>query len=259
MRTFVIAGALALGLASLPLTAADAGSTWRVTLAAGSDQAVVGGKIVLSGHVRPGAAAAGTKLVLQEKFKPGVKWRTLKITGKVSKKGAYKIPLEPTTAYTHAFRVVMPATSHHAKGISPTVKVTVYAWSSLTGHASVNNTGMSYDPVNINGKTYDNSLLNYNGIGGSIEFNVNHDCIRMRGSFGLSDNSTTGGQGEVSVASDGTSLYSNTFEVGQVETKTIDLDPAPLKLKLEAHSTSTTTGIVGYGAFGSPEVLCTTP
>jgi hypothetical protein len=256
MRTLVIAGALAVGLASMPLTAADAGSTWRVTLKSQSDQVVVGGKIVLSGHVRPGAAAAGTKLVIQEKFKPGVKWRTDKAAPKVSKKGTYKVALKPTTAFTHQYRVVMRASGHHTKGISPTVKVTVYDWSALSDHIAKNNVGMRFGEVNINGKAYDSSVWS-SWTSGSIEFNVNHNCTELRSSFGLSDDSTVGGQGEVSVAADTTSVYSNTFDVGQVQKKTIHLDPAPLKLKLEAHSTSTTDGIVGLGAFGSPQVLCT--
>ncbi|MGC4109422.1 MAG: hypothetical protein QM747_03135 [Nocardioides sp.] len=257
MRTLVVAGALALGLASLPLTAADAGSTWRVTVKASSHEVVVGKKVTLTGHVRPGGAAAGTKLVVQEKFKPGAKWKADKATAKVSSNGSYKVALKPTKAFTHQFRVVMPANGHHAKGVSPTVKVTVYAWSNLTDHDSVNRDRMTFGTVNINGKSYDNSVWNYYGDAGSIEFNVNHSCTELRTTFGLSDDSTTGGQGEVSIAADGTSIYSHTFDVGQVAKKTIELDPAPLKLKLEAHNTSTVDGTEGLGAFGAPQVLCT--
>lgn len=257
MRKLVIAGAFALGLASLPLAAADAGSTWRVSLKSSSDQVVAGHSFVLKGNVRPGGAAAGTKLVLQEKFKPGVKWKAQQVKAKVHQDGSYKIKIKPTKAFTHAFRVIMPADAHHAKGTSRTVKVTVYAWTPLINQTNVNGDAMSFGTVNINGKAYDDSVWNAWNQQGSIEFNVNHQCTSLRGSFGLSDDSTTGGQGEVSIASDGTSIYSNTFEVGQVQTKTIKLDPAPLKLKLEAHSTSTTNGIVGYGAFGTPQVLCT--
>jgi hypothetical protein len=239
------------------LTAAHAGSTWRVTLKSSSHQVVVGGSFALEGHVRPGGAAAGTKLVVQEKFKPGVKWKVAKVKAKVHRNGKYKVTMKPTKAFTHAYRVVMPANAHHAKGVSPTVKVTVYAWTPLTSHTSVNGDAMSFGTVNINGKSYVDSVWNSWDEAGSIEFNVNHLCTALRSSFGLSDSSNSGAQGEVSVASDGTSDYSNTFDVGQVQTKTIQLDPAPLKLKLEAHSTSTTDGIVGYGAFGSPQVLCT--
>jgi hypothetical protein len=256
MRKLAIAGAMALGLASLPLTAADAGSTWRVTIKADTHQVVVGKKVLLTGHVRPGAAAAGTKLVVEEKFKPGVKWKA-RATEKVSSSGSYKVAVKPTKAFTHQFRVVMPAAGHHAKGVSPTVTVTVYGWGPLTSQTNVNDEGMSFGTTHINGKAYDDSVYSRWADGSSIEFNVDHACSELRGTFGLSDDSTTGGQGEVSIAADGTSVYSKTFDVGQTQKKTIPLDPAPLKLRLEAHSTSTTDGIFGLGAFGAIQVLCT--
>jgi NPCBM/NEW2 domain len=256
MPKLVIAGVLALGLASLPLTAADAGSTWRVSVKASTHQVVAGKKLVLTGHVRPGAAAAGTKLLIQEKFKPGVRWKAAKAGGKVSAKGTYRVTIKPTTAFTHQYRVVMPANAHHDKGVSPTVEVTVYAWAPLTQQIRVNDDGMSDGSVNINGQTYEHSVWQ-NWSAGSVEYNVNHACTKVRGTFGLSDDSTVGGQGEVSIAADPNVIYSDVFDVGQSAQKAIDLDPAPLKLKLEAHSTSTTAGTVGYGAFGDIQVLCT--
>jgi hypothetical protein len=256
MRTFIIAGALALGLAAVPVTGAEAASTWRVTAKASAHEVVIGKKVVISGHVRPGAAAAGTSLVVQEKFKPGVKWKATKIKAKVTKGGTYKAVLMPTKAFTHQFRVLMPANAHHGKGTSPTVKVTVYGWSPLTSHVAVNQHNMIADTVSINGKAYDNSVRNV-GDSGTIEYNVNHLCTQVKGTFGISDDSTTGGQGEVSIATEATSVYSHTFDLGQSQNKTISLDPAPLKLRLEAHSTSTTPGVIGYGAFGAIQVLCT--
>jgi hypothetical protein len=257
MRKLVITAALALGLASLPMTAAHAGSTWRVTVKASTHQVVVGKKVVLTGHVRPGAAAAGSKLVVQEKFRPGVKWKSTHANPKVKKSGTYRVALKPSKAFVHRYRVVMPAKGHHAKGVSATVKVAVYAWSPLTDHTDVNGDSMRFGTVNINGKSYADSVWNSWAPGGSIEFNVDHACTQVRSAFGLSDDSTTGGQGEVSIAADGSTIYSRTFEVGQSAKKTIKLAMAPLKLKLEAHSTSTTDGVVGYGAFGDIQVLCT--
>lgn len=259
MRTFVIAGAMAgtvaLGLASLPLTAADAGSTWRVTLKASTSQTVAGKRLVLTGHVRPGRAAYRAEVTLQEKYKPGAHWKK-KGLAFVHDDGSYRFVTRPKTAYTHAYRVVMPATRHHAKGVSPTVKVKVFAWTDLDTHQSVNERGMRDGAVDINGTAYHSSLTAYWTDGSSIEFNVDHRCIKLRATFGISDDSTTGGQAEVSIQSDGTPLYSNTFDVGQSQTKSLTLGPAPLKLLLEAHSTSTTDGVVGYGAFGTPQVLC---
>jgi hypothetical protein len=61
----------------------------------------------------------------------------------------------------------------------------------------------------------------------------------------------------VGLESDGAAIYTNTSSVGQSEKKTLAVEPAPLKLRLQEHDTSTTSGAVGYGAFGGPEVLCT--
>ncbi|HEX4470404.1 MAG TPA: hypothetical protein VH085_00440, partial [Nocardioides sp.] len=186
MRSFIIAGALALGLAALPVTAAEAGSTWRVTAKAGTHQVVVGKKVLISGHVRPGSAAAGTKLAVQEKFRPGVKWKTTPTTTKVTKSGAYRVKVKPTKAFTHQYRIVMPATAHHAKGVSPTVKIAVYAWSPLSSHPQNNNNDMGAVSVDINGKRYDNSVRQF-GSSGSVEYNVDHVCTQVRATFGLSD------------------------------------------------------------------------
>jgi hypothetical protein len=250
------AGALALGLASLPLTAADAGSTWRVTIRSNTEQVVAGHKIVLTGHVRPIAAAAGQRVRLQEKFKPTAPWKT-RNSAKVTRIGTYRLVTRPTTGFTHRYRVLMPAVAHHQRGVSPIVKVKVYAWSPLIEQASVNNDHMGFGSVNINGTTYDESVALAYDTSGSIEFNVNRDCTRLRGTFGLSDDSTAGGQGELSVAADdGAPVYTKTFEVGQSETTGLAFATAPLKLRLETHSTSTAVGTAGLGAFGSPEVLC---
>jgi hypothetical protein len=251
------ATAIALGLAALPLAAADAGSTWRVTLRAGADQVVAGQKVVLTGHARPAAAAAGLRVRLQEKYKPGVPWKTRQQTAKVTRRGTYRLVVRPMTGFTHAYRVILPAPSHHKKGVSPTVKVKVFSWERLTDHTHVNNVRMSFGAVNINGTTFDDSVFAYDAAAASIEFNVNHDCTSLRGTFGLSDRSTVGGQGEVSIAADDTPAYSKTFDVGQSETKRLRFGTAPLKLRLETHSTSTAAGVYGLGAFGSVQVLCT--
>lgn len=256
MRTFVIAGAMALGLASLPLTAADAGSTWRVGIHTSRTQTVSGQRALITGHVRPGAAAAGRTVKLQEKAATGTTWHT-EATDRLSKRGAYRFAARPVSGRTHSYRVVMPATDAHAKGVSRTVSVEVFAWQNLDDTTSVNNSGMNFGSVNINGTTYADSVTSGRvSSPSSIEFNLDHDCTELRATFGISDGSTTGGQAEVSVQADGSPAYSKTFDLGQSESDTLLFSTAPLKIRLEAHNTSTTDGIYGYGAFGSPQVLC---
>jgi hypothetical protein len=149
----------------------------------------------------------------------------------------------------------MPATSKHAKGVSKTVKVTVYDWKYLADLAYANSSAMTTGTVDINGKTYDKSVFAYYSSNQYREYNLDHQCIRLRARFGISDDSSTGGQAEVDAISDGTNVYTKTFDLGQSEQKTLAL-AKPLKLRLETHSTGG-TGTFGYGAYATAQVLCT--
>jgi hypothetical protein len=256
MRKFVAAGAIALGIAMLPVTAAHAGSTWIVGIHASATKINVGQKVVFKGKVRPGGAAAGEKVVLQEKFKPGSPWKKSS-TDKINKHGKYKLVDKPNHNTKHSYRVVMRATGKHAKGVSKTVKVTVYDWTSLATIGGVNWNGMDVDSVDINGTTYDDSVTSYwEGATASVEFNLDHKCDKLRSTFGINDNSTTNGSAEVGVLADGASVYDQSFDLGQSETRTLTLD-RPLKLKLLATDTSTAPDTFGLGAFGSPVAHCT--
>jgi hypothetical protein len=257
MRKLVAAGAMALGIATLPLTAAHAGGNWIVGIHASATTIDVGQKIVFTGQVRPGSAAAGKKVVLQEKFEPGADWKKAG-ADEISKHGKYEISDKTHFNTTHAYRVVMPANGKHAKGISKTVKVTVYDWTNLTGHRNVNDTGMRFQDVSINGTSYESSVVSFVQRGtGSIEFNLDHQCDALRGTFGISDDSTIGGQAEVGILADGTSVYDESFDLGESQTQTIALDTTPLKVKLLATNLSTDDGVFGLGAFGLPQVHCT--
>lgn len=257
MRKLVATSAIALGLATLPVTAAHAGTTWIVGIRASATTVDVGQKVTFTGTVRPKGAAAGEKVLLQEKFKPGKPWVTQR-KAKVNGKGKYSVSDRPSTNTQHAYRVVMPATSKHAKGVSKTVKVTVFKWSNLTGLDWANDNGMSFGSVDINGNTYKDSVYSrWSGATASIEFNLDHRCDKVRSRFGISDESTIAGQAEIGLLSDGTSVYDKTFDVGQSEQKTVSLGSAPLKIKLLATDTSTAPDAVGYGAFGNAQAHCT--
>jgi hypothetical protein len=258
MRKFVVVGAMALGLAMLPVTAANAKATWLVTVKASHTTVNVGQKVTFTGKVRPGGKAAGLKVVLQERFKPGATWKD-QSEDKVSSEGRYSLSDRPSKNTLHAYRVVMPAAGKHSKGVSKTIKVRVYDWVPLTSLPNVNDNGMDFATVEINGKSYQNSVTPYRWVDdstASIEFNLNHQCNALRGRFGISDASTTGGQAEVGVLSDGTSVYDQTFDLGHSERKTIAVD-SPLKIKLTSTDTNPDPDTNGYGAFASPVAHCT--
>ena len=110
------------------------------------------------------------------------------------------------------------------------------------------------DPVNLDAVTYPKSLAAGWTGATSIEFNVNRLCIALKGTFGIDDNSETGAQSTVSALADGTQVYTHTFAVGEKSLQRIDLD-SPLKLKFTA--LSEVVGVDGYGAIGTPQILCT--
>src|SRR5262249_37292188 len=143
MRKLIAAGALALGTAALPLTPAHAGSTWVVSVRASATTIDVKHQVTFTGTVRPTSKAAGEKVLLQEKSKPGKPWVTQK-KATIGRSGKYQVSDKPTRNTQHAYRVVMPATDKHAKGVSKTVKVTVYAWTNLDTIEAVNDNGMSF-------------------------------------------------------------------------------------------------------------------
>jgi hypothetical protein len=256
MRKLVIAAALTIGtagLAALPSAAQAGGGAWLVGIHADNVQVKVGDTIHFTGKVRPAGAAAGHKVELQEKFRADKPWKT-KDTSKVNSSGHYVLTETPTVNTVRKYRVLMPATPHHAKGISPTIEVKVYGWSALFDHTYVNPNNMyPTSSVNLNGTTYDKSILATWTGQTSVEFNLNHKCLALRGTFGISDNSETGAQSTVNAEADGTQFYTHTFDLGETDFQKFQLD-SPLKLKLSAESM--VSGVDGYGAIGSPDVYC---
>jgi hypothetical protein len=245
---------------ALPPTAAHAGSKWIVGISANRTHVVVGKAVTFTGTVRPAAAAAGRKVVLQERYKPSAAWRVQR-SATVNGQGHYVLRDKPSVNTVHVYRVVMPATKQHARGVSASTRVTAYSWQELTDRKGVNGMWIRFGTAYIDGNSYKNSVIaRYAADPGEaygtahIEYNLDHKCIKLSATFGLSDDSETGGQAEVNVLSDGTMVYSNTFDLGEKEAKTIALDK-PLKLRLDTHQTSPTAS--GYGVFGSVRILCT--
>jgi hypothetical protein len=256
MRKLVAAGAIALGIATLPVTAAHAATTWIVSVKASATTVDAGHKVTFTGSVRPHGAAAGEKVVLQERSRPGAKWKD-QTKGKIDRSGRYSVSDKPTFNTLHSYRVVMPTVGKHTRSVSQTVKVTVYDWVDLLALGGVNWDGMGTGTIDINGTSYEDSIVAGRARATvSVEFNLDHKCDQLRSTFGIDDDSSTGGEAEVGVLSDGTSVYDNTFDLGQSETKSLALD-APLKIKLLATDKNTTDGTFGYGAFGTPQAHCT--
>jgi hypothetical protein len=256
IRTVATATALTLGALAVPAAHA-AKPHWRVTISASRTTTTVGHKVWLTGKVSK--AAAGKLVVLQEKFAADRPWRDQR-NALVHVDGSYKTWDTPTANHRRLYRVVMPATKKRAKGVSKSVAVKVYAWTPLTSMASVNEMALyKVSSASIDSVVFPTSLearVNQDGPNPqSVEFNLDHKCTRFRGTFGLSDDSTSNSQALVTASADGAPWFAHTYALGQSDHNRVDFETPPLKVHFETKSV--VDGQKGLGMVGTPEVFCT--
>lgn len=254
-----LAAALAAATVVVPATQAEAAkSPWHVSLKADSPVGRVGTKVHLTGKVS--RAAAGRLVVLQEKAAPDRPWRNQR-NALVHRDGTYRTYDIPTANKARSYRVVMPATNHRRRGVSPSARVVVYQWQDLTSLESVNEVGIGeYPSVTIGGTSYPASLhafpLEDPLADTSIEYNLDGKCLRFRGRFGISDDSETGGIASVSATADGTPWFNATFDLGESTPNAITWGVPPLKIRFGMVPLSSPDA-EAFGAVATPEVYCT--
>jgi hypothetical protein len=232
---------------------------WHVTMKADRTEVTVGHKVRLTGKV--GKAAAGGLVKLYERGSSGRPWKYQR-NALVHRDGHYTTYDKPTVNSVRWYRVVMPGNKHHKKGASEAVRVDVYRWTSLTGFTAVNENYLAVEPsVVMNGVNYPSSLEaeifhipTDSPNPQSIEFNVNRKCTMFRGTFGLSDDSESGSQAEVSASADQTTWFDHVYALGESDHDVVTFETPPLKLRFE--TTSLVDGKDGLGAVGTPEVYC---
>jgi hypothetical protein len=251
----VVTGALVAGSASAQAAHRPA---WHVTVRASTTEVTLGQKVVLTGHVNK--SAAGKLVILQERRDAGATWKN-QGNALVHRDGDYRTHDTPTVNRRREYRVVMPATKKHKRGVSRTLVVDVFKWTSLTTLPAVNGVDFDVQPsVSMNGVTYPSSLEAevYHSPGApttqAVEYNLGHGCTKFRGTFGLSDDSESGSQATVTATADGTPWFSQNFAVGESTSNTITFTTAPLKLRFD--SSSVIADLDGLGAVGTPEVYC---
>jgi NPCBM/NEW2 domain-containing protein len=113
--------------------------------------------------------------------------------------------------------------------------------------------------VSINAVVFPTSLEAYMYQNGpttqTVEYNLDHKCTRFRGTFGLSDDSQSGGQASIQATADGRQWFTHTYSLGQSDHNRIDFTTPPLKVHFDM--ASLVSGVDGLGAIGTPEVFCT--
>jgi|tagenome__1003787_1003787.scaffolds.fasta_scaffold20978011_4 hypothetical protein len=231
---------------------------WHVTIKASKTEVTVGKKVLFVGHVNK--SAAGKLVILQERANVDATWKNQR-NALVHRDGDYKTHDTPTLNKRRQYRVVMPATKRHKRGVSETVVVDVFKWTSLTTLPAVNE--VDFDPVtsvSMNGVSYGSSLeaaiYPYPGAPAAqaVEYNLGHRCPKFRGTFGLSDDSEAGSAATVTASADGTQWLSHTYGLGESDANQITFPTPPLKIRFD--SVSEVDGLDGLGAVGSPEVYC---
>jgi hypothetical protein len=263
MRRPIIALAASVALlAGAILLPASAGAAtrppWHVTIRSADTTVTLGARVHLHGHVSK--AAAGLLVTLQERANADKPWRDQR-QARVHQDGSYRTYDVPTRNTSRLYRVVMPGTKHRSRGVSAPLIVVVYQWKQLTSFPPSNPSFLlAVASVPIDGISYPASLeastFHPNGpTTQSVEYNLNHKCLKFRGTFGLSDNSESGSQASVQADADGAPWFSQTFSVGGSTPNAFDFETAPLKVHFQ--TASLVDGLDGFGAVGTPEVYCT--
>ena len=273
MRRLIVAAALALAAGGMTTQAApaQAGVPWLVTFHVESVSGVVGHSFRFTGKVTPRARAAGLKVVLQQKRAGSDKpWRGV-ATGRISGRGDYLVRERPSTNTIRRYRVVMPATAAHARGVSAVRTLKVYAWSNLTLRPPASES--NFEPVasvSMGGVEYPASLEAKSSLNpdvpttGTVEFNLDRMCMGIRGTFGLSDNSELSADPDYSAeawvvaSADGVEFFKRAMALGYKTFSANFFSTPPVTVRFDTESIWDSPGqLDGLGAVGTPQVLCT--
>jgi hypothetical protein len=207
--------------------------------------------VKIRGTVSP--KAVGEKVVLQQRMDGKRTW-SVSSTAKIKPTGKFLLKDDPSTAGTRFYRVLKPAGSGMAKGVSNELKLVVYKWELLGQRARGPVTNMSNKTAVIATDTYPTSLVNTTaGSPASVEYTLGKKCLKLRATYALDDSTATGGNGMVQVKKDGVLGFASGLALGQVITNEIDITDA-FRISVELTSSATPAAFV---AVASPEVLCT--
>ena len=258
-----VAAVASLGLVSMApvVTAASApapevhksAAAFKVIAAIDKTEVVAGEDTVrITGRVRP--RAAGEKVFLQQRLNGSNKWtKSGKATIKPS--GRFVLTDEPSRAGTRSYRVLKPASDGLRAATSREMQLDVWAWERLTWRTTGANAGVAVDVATTIGAVgyYDSLVLQTSGRAGYVEYTLGKKCRSLRATYALTDDSTTGAWGAVTVSVDGVAKVTHQLATGTVITDhVIDVRDA-FRIRFDLTGTATPAG---RSAVGSPEVLC---
>lgn len=212
-----------------------------------------GGKVVVTGTVKPGRK--GDRVVLEMRYAGSDTWKRTKLTDRLDARRAFRIVDTVSSAKSRSYRILAPGDASHRAGRSAELPVVIWSWRDLATFKAVSRdaTG-TVDNLAINGTSYPNSLVAQYGTSGRIEFNLSRKCRSIRTQFGMADHSATGATGSAALHTDGNEVafYSNTFGLGE---SAYVYGPMTGVFRL-AFEWSTPNERGSYPALGEPRVLC---
>src|SRR5690349_17263958 len=231
---------------------AHAAQTYKVVASINTSEAVAGEDTVrVTGKVKP--KVAGQKVVLQQRPDGSNRWRKSG-TAKVTSSGRFVLTDEPSRPGVRFYRVLKPGGDGVKAGTSRELQLDVWGWYSLATRQVGANSGVLVGAyTQFGAEPYYSSLVQQTaGTPGYVEYTLGRKARSLRGIYALTDDSTTGASGSVTVSVDGTAVVTHPLATGTiVEDYVIDVRNA-FRVRFDLVGSATPAG---RSAVGDPEVL----
>ena len=176
-------------------------------------------------------------------------------TATVKPNGNYRFDVEPESHLDRSYRVVKKTDDKGEGDTSRERAVAVTAWSWLNRLApSAGANVIKTDKMPINGDVYGHVLFSPTSSSTAFtEFTLGRNCTDLDVTFGLSDRTETGGKAFMSLKSDGAIAYARAFNLGESDTKLVDVTGV-FRIRFDMAQDDTTPDT--EPSLGAGRVLC---
>ena len=237
--------------------AADTGirqlaQTYRVVASINMSEVVADEDTVrITGKVKP--KAAGKKVVLQQRPDGSNRWRKSG-TAKITASGRFVLKDEPSRPGVRFYRVLKPAADGVDAGASRELQLDVWGWYNLAYQTAGAHSGVLLDVgAQFGAEPYYDSLVQQTaGTSGFVEYTLGRKVRSLRATYALTDDSTTGASGSVTLSVDGTAVATHPLATGTiVKDYVVDVRNA-FRVRFDFLGSATPAG---RSAVGNPQVL----
>jgi hypothetical protein len=230
----------------------QAAQTYKVVASINTSEAVAGEDTVrITGKVKP--RAAGQKVVLQQRPEGSNRWRKSG-TARIKSSGRFVLTDEPSRPGVRFYRVLKPGGDGVKAGTSRELQLDVWGWYKLAYLMAGAHSGVLLDVYTQFGAEpyYDSLVQQTAGTPGYVEYTLGRKVRSLRATYALTDDSTSGASGSVTVSVDGTAVVAHPLATGTiVKDYVIDVRNA-FRVRFDLVGSATPAG---RSAVGDPEVL----